>query len=56
MIPASSKGNTITCMMFCQAGCTQVRLDPVEDMIVTQMKINRTWARCNVVYVDNVLV
>ena len=56
MKPASYTGSTITCMMFFQAGHTQVALSQVEDIIVTQMKINRTWACCNVIHVNNVFV
>ena len=49
MIPDPWKGSTMTCIMSSRAGHTLQRLDQVEDMIVTQMMINSTWARCNVV-------
>jgi len=54
MKPASCIGNTITCMIFIQVGHTQVVLGQVEDVIVTPMKINHTWACCDMIHVDNV--
>jgi hypothetical protein len=41
-------------MIFIQVGHTQVVLGQVEDVIVTPMKINHTWACCDMIHVDNV--
>ena len=49
-------GSTIICMMFFRGRHTVVALGQVEDTIQTQRRSNSMWGRCNVLYIDKVVV